>query len=97
LTGYPTLNATASNSYGGAVGINILSADFRRQWVTEFAALDTYGNPALSAAAGPEYAIGTRYQQSINNRTLWRVDLMNGFFDNAPDIYGTRVEFRWKF
>ena len=97
LTGYPTLNATASNSYGGAIGINILSADFRQQWITEFAALDTYGNPALSAAVGPEYAVGTRYQRTINNRSLWRVDFMNGWFDNAPDIYGTRTEFRWKF
>lgn len=97
LTQYPTLNATASNSYGGAVGLNVLSADFRSQWVTEFAALDTYGDPVLSAAAGPEYAIGTRYQRSLSNRFIWRVDLMNGWFDNAPDIYGTRTEFRWKF
>ncbi len=97
LTGYPTLNATASNSYGGAVGLNILSADFRKQLVFEFAALDTYGNPALSSAAGPEYAVGTRYQTALNNRLIWRVDLMNGWFDNAPDIYGTRSEIRWKF
>ncbi len=97
LTGYPTLNATASNSYGGAIGLNVLSADFRKQWVLEFAALDTYGNPALSAAAGPEYALGTRYQTALNNRLIWRVDLMNGWFDNAPDIYGTRTEIRWKF
>ncbi len=97
LTGYPTLNATASNSYGGAFGLNVLSADFRKQLVFEFAALDTYGNPALSAAAGPEYAVGTRYQTALNNRLIWRVDLMNGWFDNAPDIYGTRTEIRWKF
>ena len=97
LTGYPTLNATASNSYGGAVGLNLLSADFRKQWIVEFAALDTYGDPALSAAAGPEYALGTRYQTALNNRIIWRMDLMNGWFDNAPDIYGTRTELRWKF
>ena len=97
LTGYPTLNATASNSYGGAVGLNVLSADFRKQLVFEFAALDTYGNPALSAAAGPEYAVGTRYQTALNNRLIWRVDFMNGWFDNAPDSYGTRSEIRWKF
>ncbi len=97
LTGFPTLNATGSNAYGGAVGLNILSADFRKQWVMEFAALDTYANPLLGAAAGPEYAIGTRYQTALNNRLIWRVDLMNGWFDNAPDIYGTRTEIRWKF
>ena len=97
LTGYPTLNATGSNSYGGAVGINLMTADFRKQLVLEFASLDTYGDPALSAAAGHEYAIGTRYQTALNNRLIWRVDLMNGWFDNAPDIYGTRTEIRWKF
>ena len=97
LTNYPTLNATGSNSYGGAFGLQILSADFRKQWVTEFAALDTYGDPALSAAAGPEYALGTRYQTALNNRLIWRIDLMNGWFDNTPDIYGTRTEIRWKF
>ena len=97
LTNYPTLNATGSNSYGGAFGLQILSADFRKQWVTEFAALDTYGDPVLSAAAGPEYALGTRYQTALNNRLIWRIDLMNGWFDNAPDIYGTRTEIRWKF
>ena len=97
LTNYPTLNATGSNSYGGAVGINLMSADFRKQFVLEFASLDTYGDPVLSAAAGPEYALGTRYQTALNNRLIWRVDLMNGWFDNAPDIYGTRSEIRWKF
>ena len=97
LTNYPTLNASGSNSYGGAFGLQILSADFRKQWVTEFTALDTYGDPALSAAAGAEYALGTRYQTALNNRLIWRVDLINGWFDNAPDIYGTRSEIRWKF
>lgn len=97
LTGYPTLDATGSNAYGGAVGVNLLSADFRKQWIVEFAAQDTYGDPAISAAAGPQYGIGTRWQKAINNRSLWRVDLMNAWLDNAPDIYGTRTEFRWKF
>ncbi|MEQ1826587.1 MAG: hypothetical protein ABL921_11605 [Pirellula sp.] len=97
LTGYPTLNATGSNAYGGAIGVNLLSADFRQQWIVEFASLDTYGDPLLSAAAGPEYALGTRYQRALNNRSIWRIDFMNGWLDDAPDIFGTRTEFRWKF
>ena len=97
LTGYPTLAATGANSYGGAVGINRLGADFRSQFIAEFAALDTYGDPAISGIAGPQYAIGSRYQRAINNRSLWRVDFINGWLDDAPDIYGTRAEFRWKF
>lgn len=97
LTGYPTLDATASNSYGGALGINFLTADFRKQWAFEFAALDTYGDGALSKAAGAQYGIGTRWQKALNNWTLVRLDLMQGWFDKAPDIYGMRAEFRWKF
>ncbi len=97
LTGYPTLDDTGTHAYGGAIGINLLSADFRRQTVFEFAALDTYGNPSLSRAAGPQYGLGTRWQKAINNASLIRVDFMNGWLDNAPDIYGSRIEYRWKF
>jgi hypothetical protein len=97
LTGYPTLASDGANAYGGAIGFNLLSADFYRQWIVEFAAADRYGDPAISSFAGPQYGLGTRYQQAINNRSLWRVDFMNGWFDNAPNIYGTRAEFRWKF
>ena len=97
LTAYPTLNATGANSFGGAIGVNFLSADFRQQFVAEFTALDRYGNPALSGLAGPQYAIGARYQKTLNNRALIRFDAMNGWLDNASNIYGMRSEFRWKF
>lgn len=97
LTAYPTLNATGANSYGGAVGFNLLSADFRQQFVAEFTALDRYGNPAMSRIAGPQYAIGARYQRTLNNRALIRFDAINGWLDNDSNIYGMRSEFRWKF
>lgn len=97
LTGYPTLDPTGSNSFGGALGVNLLSADFRRQFAVEFAGLDTYGNDLLSRAAGPQYGLGTRWQKAINNASLIRIDLMSGWLDNAPDIYGSRIEYRWKF
>jgi len=97
LTNYPTLNATGANAYGGATGINMLSADFRKQLVLEFAALDPYGNNTFGRAAGPQYAIGARYQKALNNWTILRLDAMNGWLDDAPDIYGMRSELRWKF
>lgn len=97
LTSYPTLTATGSNSYGGATGINLLSADFRRQMIFEFSAVDPYGNEAISKIAGTQYAIGSRYQRAINNRSLWRIDFIKGWLEDAPDLYGTRAEFRWKF
>lgn len=97
LTAYPTLNATGANSYGAALGFNLLSANFRQQLVAEFTALDRYGDPALSGIAGPQYAIGARYQRTLNNWTLIRFDAINGWLDNDSNIYGMRSEFRWKF
>ncbi len=97
LTGYPTLSATGSNTYGMALGLNLLTSDFRRQMVFEFAALDRYGADTSFTPAGAQYALGTRFQQAITNWTLFRVDLMAGMLDDAPDIYGSRFEFRWKF
>jgi hypothetical protein len=97
LTGYPTLDATGTSNFGGAFGINIFASNFRRQFVFEFAALDTHSDPLFSSAAGPEYGIGGRYQQAINNWTLLRLDAMVGMRDNDSDIYGTRAEWRWKF
>ncbi|XZE20768.1 hypothetical protein SH449x_000655 [Pirellulaceae bacterium SH449] len=97
LTAYPTLNDTGANSYGGAVGFNLLSADFRQQFVAEFTALNPYGNPAISRISGAQYAIGARYQRAINNRALIRFDAINGWLDNDSNIYGMRSEFRWKF
>jgi hypothetical protein len=97
LTGLPTLDATGTSAYGGAIGINMLSADYTRQIVFEFAGLDTYDNPLLSNAAGPQYGLGTRYQKALNNWSQIRVDLMAGALDDAPNIYGSRFEFRWKF
>ncbi len=98
LTGYPTLDATGSNSYGGAVGLLLhANANFDEQVSFEFAALDTYGDDALSTAPGAQYGLGGRWQKAINNWSLVRVDLMHGWLDRAPDIFGTRVEYRWKF
>jgi hypothetical protein len=97
LTNYPTLNDTGANSYGGAVGFNLLSADFRQQFVAEFTALSPYGNPAISRISGAQYAVGARYQRAINNRALIRFDAINGWLDNDSNIYGMRSEFRWKF
>jgi hypothetical protein len=97
LTFYPTLNPTGSNSYGMATGVNLMTADFRRQLVLEFAALDRFGVDTRFAPPGAQYAVGARFQQALTNWTLIRMDIMSGFLDQAPDIYGSRFEFRWKF
>ena len=97
LTGYPTLDASGSSTYGAAVGLNLLSPEFTHQFILEAAALQVFGDPALRNAAGNEYGVGARYQVPISNATLLRFDVMHGFFDNAPDVSGARAEFRWKF
>jgi hypothetical protein len=97
LTGFPTLDATAQNAYGGAMGVNLLGPMFSHQWVFELATVQTYGRTSDRIAAGDQYAIGTRYQMPINNAWLIRFDAMHGFLENASDVTGGRAELRWKF
>lgn len=97
LTGYPTLDPTAANTYGAALGLNMLGANFRDQLVLEGAALGSYGSSTFKRVAGDQYAIGVRYQRPLSHRWIFRTDSMVGFLRNAEDIYGNRVEFRWKF
>jgi hypothetical protein len=97
LTGYPTLDATAANTCGAALGIDLLSPEFTHQLILETAALHVFGDPAIRNAAGDQYGIGARYQVPISNATLLRFDVMHGILNDSPDISGARAEFRWKF
>ncbi len=97
LTGYPTLDPTGRNSWGGAVGINWLGPDFRWQWIVELATVQTFGNGAARLAKDDQYAIGTRYQVPLNNAWLVRFDTIHGFLKNDEDFNAARAELRWKF
>jgi hypothetical protein len=97
LTGYPTLDATANDTYGGALGVDLLGRDLDRQLILEAATVQTFGDPALRNAAGDQYAVGMRVQQILNRAWLIRGDMMYGFLDNASDISGIRAELRRKF
>ncbi len=97
LNGYPTLDATANNTYGAAFGLNMLGANFSHQLVLEFAALAAAGSPEFRVAPGDQYAAGVRYQKPISNRWIFRADSMYGWLRNSEDIFGNRIEFRWKF
>ncbi len=97
LTGYPTLDPTAANTYGAALGLNLLGANFRDQLVIEGAALGSYGSTAFKRVAGDQYAVGVRYQRPLSHRWIFRTDSMFGFLRNEQDIFGNRIEFRWKF
>lgn len=97
MTGYPTLDATANDTYGGAIGLNLLAPDYREQLVLEGAVLQVRGDDATRIAAGDQYGVGFRYQRPLNNALIFRCDGMLGFLDNADDLSGIRVELRRKF
>jgi hypothetical protein len=97
LTGFPTLDATANDTYGAAIGLNLLAPEFTHQLIVEAAVLQTFGDSATRNAPGDQYGLGLRYQVPISNAHLLRFDLMHGWLDSADDVSGARAEFRWKF
>ena len=92
LTGYPTLDASGHESYGGALGVEYLF-NLDRQIVFEGAAVERMGTNVL----GSEYALGFRYQQPISNAWIVRFDAMHGWREGREDILGARIEIRRKF
>jgi hypothetical protein len=85
LTGYPTLDPTAIETYGGAVGLNMIPATIDRQFVIEYAFVGVRGDP------------GVRFQRNLTNAWLFRADAMYGFRDHDNDLSGARMELRYKF
>ena len=97
LTGYPTLDATGHNTYGAALGLELLNPSLDQQLFFEVAALGVHGEEIQSSAAGNQVGIGTRWQKKLSTSTLIRADAMVGLLDNSEDVSGARVEYRWKF
>ncbi len=95
LNGYPTLDATGADTAGGSIGLDLIGKDFDRQWIVEASYLTPHGT--RSSANGEQYALGTRYQIGISHRSIIRFDTMYGWRENKGDIYGSRLEYRWKF
>lgn len=102
MTGYPTLDATAFNTVGGALGIQYLFG-LDRQIVFEVAGVDlrddnkTAAN-GRAAIADRQTAVGIRYQQNLTKAWLFRMDA--NYSDNkveATDFWGARIELRRKF
>ena len=97
MTGFPTLDATANDTYGMALGLNVLPNDFSQQLVLEAALLGVMGDDATRNAPGNQYGLGVRYQLPLTNAIILRADAMVGFLDNDEDINGVRMELRHKF
>ncbi|HEY0143324.1 MAG TPA: hypothetical protein VGF48_20695 [Thermoanaerobaculia bacterium] len=92
LTGYPTLDGRANDSYGVAVGLEKLWG-ISRQVVVEGAVVQRMN----SGPIGNQYALGVRFQQPINNAWIFRADAMHGWRQGLEDVFGVRVELRRKF
>lgn len=97
LTGYPTLDATARNTFGAAMGLELLNPTFDQQLFLEVAYLGVRGDEARSSAAGDQVGVGARWQKKLSTSTLVRADAMIGVLDNSDNVSGARVEYRWKF
>jgi hypothetical protein len=96
LTGYPKLDDTGQDTYGGAVGIEYLF-NLEQQIVVEAATVQVHGDDVGRPAKGSQYGVGARYQRNLTRATLFRADAMYGWRDNDVNIAGIRTEFRWKF
>src|SRR5437867_2029830 len=96
MTAYPTLDATAHDTYGGALGLEYLfnAVNLNHQIVVEGSVVQRKSGSPLP---GNEYAIGARYQQPISPDLIIRFDAMKGWRRGQKDIYGVRAELRLKF
>lgn len=99
LTGYPTLDATANDTFGMSLGVEVLSGGdrFSQQLVLETSMLGVMGDARTRNAAGDQYGVGFRYQLPLSNSVIFRADGMAGFLRGAEDISGIRLEVRKKF
>lgn len=95
LNGFPTLDPTGNDTAGGSIGIDLLGRDLDRQLLLELAYVAPHGDNPL--APSDQYAAGARYQFPISNWSLLRFDTMYGWRRGLEDVYGTRMEYRWKF
>ncbi len=98
LTGFPTLDASGQDTFGGALGLQYLFA-LDRQIVVEVATVQVMGsdNEPGRPAAGDEYAAGVRYQFPLSEAWILRADAMYGARVEEADIAGARLEIRRKF
>jgi hypothetical protein len=95
LTGYPKLDDTASNAWGGALGLQYLF-NLDQQIVFEVAMVQPFENDGIGAKDA-QYGFGLRYQIPIDRAWLFRADATYQILESAEDNYGIRTEVRRKF
>lgn len=95
LTGYPKLDDTASNTFGGALGVEYLF-NLDQQLVFEVATVQPFENDGIGAKA-PQYGFGVRYQIPLDRAWLFRADATYQIQEGGEDNFGFRTELRRKF
>ncbi len=96
LTGFPKLDDTANNTWGGALGVEYLF-DLQHQIVVEWGTVQPRGDAAARSVQGRQNALGVRYQHNLDKAWLFRTDLITADRVNATHIAGIRFELRRKF
>jgi len=96
LTGFPKLDDTANNTFGGALGLQYLFA-LDQQLVVEAATVQVMGNAADRVAKGDQYAFGVRYQLPLDKAWIVRADAIGAIRENDENLLGVRFEIRRKF
>lgn len=95
LTGFPKLDPTAQDAFGGAIGVEYIF-DLTRQIVAEVATVQPFAGQSATIL-GDQYAASLRYQHNLDDRWLVRTDVIRGWLDNNEDLFGARLEIRRKF
>jgi hypothetical protein len=98
LTGYPKLDDSASNAWGGAIGLTYLfGSDLGQQLIFEAAMVQPFEDDGIGARH-PQYALGVRYQIALTRAWLLRADATYQLIEGPDaDNFGVRVELRRKF
>lgn len=107
LTLTTTLDDTAQDTYGAALGIEYLCDPFglsddrlgiNGQIVVEFAFVrELEGGESKIANEGSQYAFGLRFQQALSQATIIRVDANYIIQEDEEELSSIRFELRRKF
>ena len=95
LTGFPKLDDSGSNAWGGAIGLQYLF-DLDEQLAFEIAMVQPFENDGIGAQDA-QYGFGARYQIPIDRAWLFRADATYQILDGQEDNFGLRAELRRKF
>ena len=96
LTGFPKLDDSGSNTYGGAIGLQYLF-DLDEQLAFEVAMVQPFENDGIGAEDS-QYGFGVRYQVPIDRAWLFRADATYQILAGEDeDNFGIRAEIRRKF